>query len=126
MTSDLPLLFFVVGCVVVGQIILKMGMLKVGRIDLERVKRPVPLLKRMLRTAELAGGLALYTASALGWILVLSRTDLSLAYPFLGLAYAAVPLAGVMLLREPFSRSQRLGLALVVLGVVSVTLTNTR
>jgi hypothetical protein len=41
----------------------------------------------LMTTPTLVGGLALYALSAGFWIAVLSRVDLSLAYPFVGLGF---------------------------------------
>jgi hypothetical protein len=36
---------------------------------------------------QVIAGLGLYTLGAILWLLVLARVDVSLAYPFVGLAY---------------------------------------
>ncbi|MBU2603029.1 MAG: hypothetical protein KKA32_12830 [Actinobacteria bacterium] len=125
MGRDLLLILAVVAGVAAGQTFLKLGMLKVGPIDRSRMLSPLPLVSTMVRTVELSVGVSLYVLSAAGWMVVLSRSDLSFAYPFMGLAYGFVPFVGVVLLGEPFSRLQLLGLALVIVGVVTVVLTGT-
>jgi len=51
------------------------------------------------------------------WIYVLSRAEASYAYPFLGLGFVVVALAGWLLLGESLS-IQRVGaIALIVAGV---------
>ena len=56
-------------------------------------------------------GIVIWSVEAVVWVLVLQRAPLSLAYPVMTLNYAAVPLAGVILLRERLSRSQIAGAA---------------
>ena len=71
---------------------------------------------------------ALWVAIALGiaeivvWILVLQHTPLAIAYPIVALAYVAVPLAGVVVLRERLSKRQIAGCVLIAIGAGCVGL----
>jgi drug/metabolite transporter (DMT)-like permease len=60
-------------------------------------------------------------ACALGasvcWALAIERTPLTLAYPFMALTFALVPLASFVLLRESLSAMQILGAVLIVVGI---------
>ena len=125
MLADLALILGVVALVVAGQTLLKVGMDTVGPVGLVRLRKPGPLIARILRSPTVLAGVCLYALSALGWIVVLSRADLSFAYPFLALSYLAVPLVGVVMLHEPLTRTQGAGLALVVCGVMLVAATYT-
>jgi drug/metabolite transporter (DMT)-like permease len=87
------------------------------------LRRPLALVIAVAATPAVVGGLALYVASAVSWIYVLSRTELSFAYPFLAVSYVAVTVAAVLGLKERFSVVQWLGVALVVSGVVIVAFT---
>ncbi len=120
--SDLPLVLAIVCLIVVGQTLLKVGMDRVGAIGVSRLRRPLPLLRRVGTQPAVLLGLGLYVVSAMGWIVVLSRVDLSVAYPFLGLSYAAVPVVAVVVLRERFSVTKWVAVALVFAGVVLVAL----
>lgn len=64
------------------------------------------------------GGLALYAVGTLTWLTVLSRTDLSLAYPFVALSFIITSVLGWMIFHEALSPARVAGLALVVAGVV--------
>lgn len=107
-------------CVVAGQILLKIGMHRVGAIEREHLKAPVALAMSVARQPAVVAGIALYAVSALLWLYVLSRSALSFAYPFLSLAYAAVTAAATLLLKETFTWRQWAGLMLVIAGVVAV------
>ena len=72
------------------------------------------------------GGVALWAAEVLAWILVLQRAPLSVAYPIMTLIYVSVPLAGVLLLRERLSRRQILGAVLIASGVLCVGISGAR
>jgi multidrug transporter EmrE-like cation transporter len=62
-------------------------------------------------------GLALYGASVVNWLVVLSRMPLSVAYPLMSLGYVATFLVGVLCFREPWSWVNLLGLAFLLVGV---------
>lgn len=120
--SQLPLILGTVAFLVCGQLLLKSGMRRVGVVDAERLRSPLTLVASVARTPAVVGGLAIYGASALAWIVVLSRTELSFAYPFLSLAYVIVTVTAVGLLGEHFSARQWIGLLAVVSGVLLVVL----
>jgi multidrug transporter EmrE-like cation transporter len=63
-------------------------------------------------------GLFCYGLSVLAWIVALSRTDVSIAYPFLSIGYVITALAAWQLFGEALS-PQRVGaIALICVGVV--------
>ena len=64
------------------------------------------------------GGLLCYGFSLLLWIYVLSKADASFAYPFLGLGFVIVALAGFALLGEPMSSRKIIGTLIIAGGVV--------
>jgi len=118
--SALPWILGTVGLVVTGQILLKIGMLRIGAIDRHRLRSPVALLAQVARQPAVVMGIVTYGLSGLLWLFVLSRTDLSFAFPFLSLAYAGVTAAATVFLKEHFSIRQWFGLGLVICGVMAV------
>jgi drug/metabolite transporter (DMT)-like permease len=64
------------------------------------------------------GGLFLYGVGAMMWLGVLSRADLSLAYPFVSLSFIITSAAGWLLFHEAVTPGRLAGLALVLAGVV--------
>jgi len=121
--NDMLLVLAVVSLVVTGQLLLKIGMNSMGVVGLDRLKSPFSLAWEIVTTPTVITGLMLYGISAVAWVYVLSRVELSYAYPFLALSYTGVTGIAVLVLKEPFSRSQWLGVLLVVTGVVVVALT---
>lgn len=120
--SALPGILGAVVLLVIGQMLLKSGMQRVGVIDGERARAPRALVAAIAREPAVVVGFAIYGLSALLWLYVLSRVELSFAFPFLSLAYAGVTAAATVLLKEPFSGRQWAGLALVMVGVIAVAL----
>lgn len=65
-------------------------------------------------------GMSLHV-SALGlWVLALSKSDLSYAYPFIALGFVLTTLAAAWFLHEPVSMARWGGIVLIVAGVVLV------
>lgn len=62
-------------------------------------------------------GLGLYGLSTLLWLWVLSRLDVSLAYPLVSLGFVVTMAAGVLWLGEPFSWLRVAACTLIVIGV---------
>ena len=65
-------------------------------------------------------GLASFGLSAVVWLFVLSKVQLSSAYPFVALGIVITVAAGNLLLGEPVSMVKLLGVCLIVCGVVAV------
>lgn len=65
----------------------------------------------------IVGGLALYGIGTLLWLGALARTELSQAYPFVGLGFVLTAALGHWLFGEAFGPSRLAGTALVITGV---------
>lgn len=65
-------------------------------------------------------GLAIYGSSVAVWLWILSKVDLSLAYPFVGVSFVVVMLFGVFLLDETVSPLRMIGTLLIATGCVLV------
>ena len=107
---------------VVGQLLLKMGITQVGTLafgsDLAGLIR---LGLRVFGNLKVLGGFAAYGLSSLFWIVVLSKVDLSLAYPMLALNYVLVPLTAWLFLGEQVPTLRWLGAGVVIIGVVIIS-----
>lgn len=66
----------------------------------------------------LIGGLLCYGLSIVLWVYVLSRTEASYAYPFLGLGFVMVAAAGWFFLGETLSMQKVIATLVIVAGVV--------
>ena len=72
--------------------------------------------------ALLALGAALYGCSFLLWMFILSRTQLSVAFPVvIGATLAATTLGAWLVLREPVNLVRLAGIAVVFAGIVLVS-----
>jgi multidrug transporter EmrE-like cation transporter len=64
------------------------------------------------------GGLACYALSLVVWIIGLSRTDVTIAYPMLSLGYVVSAAGAWMFLGEAVSPQRLLGIGVILVGVV--------
>jgi multidrug transporter EmrE-like cation transporter len=63
-------------------------------------------------------GLACYVVSLVVWIMGLSRTDVTIAYPMLSLGYVAAALGAWLFLGEVVPPQRLVALGVIILGVV--------
>jgi multidrug transporter EmrE-like cation transporter len=104
----------------VGQLMLKKGMATMGPITLQWSQMP-PLLLRIATNPFVVAGLVVYMAGVVFWLAVLSRVDLSYAYPFASLGHVTMLAASWLLFREPISPLRLLGTLIICAGVLIVS-----
>lgn len=102
---------------VTGQFFLKLGALKLGRVNLANAVNQV---FSIITTPELLIGLTCYGIGAIVYILVLTRVNLSVAGPSASLVYVFSVLLGYFLFRESIPPVRLAGLSLIVSGVILV------
>ncbi len=102
---------------VAGQFFLKLGALKLGRVNLANA---VNHIFSIITTPELLIGLTCYGIGAIAYILVLTRVNLSVAGPSASLVYVFSVLLGYFLFRESIPPVRLAGLSLIVSGVILV------
>jgi len=100
----------------VGQVLLKMGALRVGAVADVGL-----LLWRIVTNPYILAGFALYGVASVLWIVVLSRAPLSLAYPLLSLGYVLVLLASAYVFGETIPAVRVAGIAAILVGLVLVS-----
>lgn len=115
---DIFLVIISVLMAVVGQLLMKQGMNAVGRIGVGN------LLAKLSQTAFnlwVIGGLILYALSAVLWIIILSRRDLSYVYPLVAIGYFFVLFFSAVFFKEQVSLIRWLGVGVICLGIILVT-----
>ncbi len=105
---------------VIGEVLLKLGMNVVN----ERVGA-FSLAPNVLWTTftdwRVILGFALVFGGALFWLGVISRVNLSFAYPLLALNYVVILVPSRLLLGEAITPSKLIGAVIVVIGVIVIT-----
>lgn len=99
---------------VVGQFLLKKGMTIVG--DTLTVS-PTLFFFKAFTSPFVFGGLLFYAVSLLIWLVVLSKVDLSLAYPLISLSYVFVILSSWLFLHEPLNMFRIFAVVFIMIGV---------
>ncbi len=123
MTKSLLMILFSISVAVVGQLFLKAGMDEIGPITLSDTKNGIVTLVKVATNGKVVLGLAIYALSAGVWLIVLSRVDLSFAYPLIGFSYIVVMLASRSLFNEPISAVRWAGAIFISIGVVFISRT---
>lgn len=106
-----------VGIAASGQVLLKIGMSRIGRIEgaADLVSRQ--FLVGSITTWQIPAAIALYVIGLVLWMAVLSRESLSFAYPFLALTYLLAVVLDATMLGTHISALRWAGVALVVGGL---------
>ncbi len=111
---------YIIGAIILnvcGHSFLKAGMNRVGPLSGGIIEYSL----KTLSTPFILLGLFSYVASVSLYMLVLSRTDLSYAYPLLmSIGYALIVLVSFLIFKEPFSAYKWVGIVLILIGVVLV------
>lgn len=105
---------------VTGQLCLKLGMGHVGRVGADDLAQPLQFLIRLLGQPLVVVALPLYAVGFLVWAIVLSRLNLSSAYPLLAVTYVLTPLAAQLILNEHISAVRWAGMVVVFVGVIII------
>ena len=96
----------------VGQICLKSGLAALGS------RSAFVVITAMFRNWFVLGGFVAYGISSLLYLFVLSRLDLSYAYPFVAINYVLVTVLAWLILKETVPAVRVVGLAIICLGVL--------
>jgi multidrug transporter EmrE-like cation transporter len=73
---------------------------------------------KVVTQLPILGGLACYGVSLVVWIIGLSRTDVTIAYPMLSLGYVVSAFGAWMFLGEAVSPQRLVAIGVIVIGVV--------
>ena len=114
--KNLLLILCSVSLAVFGQFFLKKGMLQIGEIPLN-FGTPFFLLGRVFTSFGLFLGFSLFALSSVVWMVVLSRVELSLAYPMVSIGYILTMLLAWKFLGEEVSLLRWLAVGVICAGV---------
>lgn len=115
----IPLILFTVLTNAAAQIMLKKGMLSLGPVPLDGSSALSTALRIGLNPWVFLG-LCTFVVSMASHLIVLSRVDLSFAYPFLSLAYVVVAIYAYFIFKEDVNSYRIAGIALICFGTVLI------
>ena len=100
-----------------AHILLKIGMNEVGEINSDSFKTPGILIKQLLSTPAILAAIPVYAVSNIGWLIVLSKLNLSVAYPFLASLYIFIPVLSMVFLSESLTLQHWTGIIVIGIGI---------
>lgn len=98
-------------------------LVKIGAKHLELDFSSAHLLQSLLaivKSVPVMTGMALYGLSFILWVKVLSKVELSYAYPFVSLGYIVILCFSYFVFKENISLFRAIGTLLIMVGVVFV------
>jgi multidrug transporter EmrE-like cation transporter len=113
--SVMIMMFSAIVLNVCGHLFLKAGMNRIGAISADQL---LASFTKIFTTPFVILGLLSYVSSVAMYMVVLSRVDVSYAYPLMmGLGYVMIVLFSWQIFAEPFSTFKWIGIILILAGV---------
>ena len=104
----------------VAQVMFKFGMAMPAVRDAIAAGGALGVARAVALNWFILAGLSLYGLGTVLWLAVLSRAELSQAYPFVGLSFVLTAILGYYLFSDALTLMRIAGIALIVAGVVLV------
>ena len=111
------MILFSVGTSAFAQVTLRYGMSQGFVQDMLFRGTPLDIALAIARNPFVVIGLLFYGGSAIVWLFVLAKLDVSIAYAFVALGFLLTMAMGCLLLREPFSAQKLVGTAAIMAGI---------
>jgi multidrug transporter EmrE-like cation transporter len=119
----LPFILFTVFTNAAAQLMLKQGMLTLGSVATDGPTTAISIVTMLFKIVFhpwVFFGLCTFVISMASHLYVLSKVELSFAYPFLSLAYVAVAVAAWMLFSEDLNAWRIAGIGFICVGTVLI------
>lgn len=107
--------------IVLGQMLVKKGMTVAGPSPSSLNELIFYLIKNMVLNPYIVVGLFVSVISTLSWMYVLSKAELSFAYPFTSVTFPLVLLLSALVFGESISLQRWIGIILLVVGLIFVS-----
>lgn len=115
----IPFILFTVLTNAAAQLMLKQGMLALGPLETLSDNFILKILQVVFHPWVFAG-LVTFVISMASHLYVLSKVELSFAYPFLSLAYVAVAVFAYLIFKEDLNAWRIAGIAFICVGTVLI------
>jgi multidrug transporter EmrE-like cation transporter len=122
MSKYIPLILCGVLLNAFAQLALKQGMRLIGTFSFS-FENMIPILIKVSVNPFILAGLTCYVLSVLVWLMVLSRVEVSFAYPLLSIGYVVTAFAGFLFFDENMGYIRWAGILIICLGVYLITRT---
>jgi drug/metabolite transporter (DMT)-like permease len=101
----------------IAQLLFKIGMDKMGELSFTPISAAILTVLRIVTAPDIIFGIFFMLLSGLFWFIVLSRAELSFAYPMISLSYIMVALLSYFYLGEQISLVRWVAIIIIILGV---------
>ncbi len=105
---------------VIGQLLLKTGMNRLGNFQLS-LQALVPVFVKAFLSPFILLGLGCYVTGFLIWLIVLAKAEVSYAYPLISVGYVLTAVMGWWLLGENVTWVRISGILITCLGVFIIS-----
>lgn len=110
------LIFLAVVINVIAQSLLKIGMGRIGFFEFVP-HNIIPVGMKVATSVPIILGIACYVMSVAVWLMVLSRVEVSLAYPLSSVGYVLMAITAYFLFGEDVTPLRMIGICVIVFGV---------
>ncbi|PAF53522.1 hypothetical protein BKH42_05605 [Helicobacter sp. 13S00482-2] len=117
MIKFIPIIIFSVALNSFAQIFIKKGMMSLGSLSLN-----MDFILRGLGNIYLWLGMGCYAISILSWMVVLSKVNVSIAYPFLSLGFILSAIIAYYSFGEPLTFYKMIGIAFICAGLLFLSI----
>jgi len=102
----------------IGQLTLKYGINSLGEVSWTPL---IPILSIIILNPFIWLGVILMASSAFTWLIALSKTELSYAYPILSFGYVIVSILSWVFFNEVMTITKIIGLFVIAIGVTMLS-----
>jgi multidrug transporter EmrE-like cation transporter len=121
--TGLLLVVLAAGLTMVANLLLRAGIDAAGGFAFVGISGTIGAIVRLFMQPLFAAGFVLYFAASIVWFRVVATEPLSLAYPILvSLTFASVTAGAILLFGEPVSLRKVAGLAVILAGILLISL----
>ena len=103
-----------------AQLFIRQGMLKMGNIAL-KMDALWNMTVQAISNVYIWAGMLSYAISIFLWMVVLSKVNVSLAYPFLSIGYILTAIIAYFVFGEPLTWQKIAGILIICVGVIVLT-----
>lgn len=104
-----------------GQLVMKTGMMAIGKIEFLQLIS-TPTLFQVAFNPLIILGLCFYAVGVVVWLVVLSRSELSYAYPMIAMGYIITSALAWILFKENMTFLRFFGIVSIISGVYLISL----
>ena len=120
MFNNLLLILSSVSLNAFAQLFIRKGMLKIGEISFN-FEQIVKMVLAVFTNIYLLSGMFSYVLSVILWMIVLSKVNVSLAYPLGSVGYIITTVLAYLFFNEPITFQKVLGIIIICIGVFILT-----